>query len=259
MAIVSAPNDVNSNRLQLYWFPIFGDKTVEFLPKMAGHVYYKMKLLTRLKIKIEWEEEKYILSVTRSKLMIYERFNPYERLNIASISSLESTCDLIGVEIMDQEKIFVAYCSRRCAVVDYNNFDGANLKERAIELGEQATSIFYNSQIAMFGTVDSGKNSVAFYKLEELISPKYNTVVAEYDYLDYRSSNPVSCKGNRQIAYFDDISGTRRVKIEVKYCSCLLGYYDEKLSDVEQVEDSNCIKCSCEEIPGMVCQKNDCD
>ena len=110
----------------------------------------------------------------------------------------------------------------------------------------------------MFGTVDSGKNSVAFYKLEELISPKFNTVLAEYDYLDYRSSNPVSCKGNRQIAYFDDLSGTRRIKIEGKYCSCLLGYYDEKPYDVEQVEDSNCIKCSCEEIPGKVCRGNEC-
>lgn len=113
---------------------------------------------------------------------------------------------------MDQEKYLVACCSRRCSVVllDYANPTGTQpLHERVVELGEKATSIFYNSFMALFGTVDSAKNLVALYKLEELVYPRSNSVVAEYDYIDYRSSNPVKCKANRHMTYYDVESGTR--------------------------------------------------
>lgn len=124
-----------------------------------------MKILTDFldSSNLEWQPTRYLVSVTKSKKVIFERFEFNTREINQTIDSLQNAGELIGVEIMEFVNFLVACCSRTCAFVGYDN--KSMTRQRVVNLGEEATSIFYNFQLAMFGTLDSSKNSIALYPL----------------------------------------------------------------------------------------------
>lgn len=82
MAIVSAPNAAAAEELQVFKFPVYGypPRVEETMPKVKFEIYFRMKLQTSFKNKLEWNPEKYLVAVTLSKKVIYERFDEYSRI-----------------------------------------------------------------------------------------------------------------------------------------------------------------------------------
>lgn len=179
--------------------------------------------------------EKLMITVTKSKKVILERVDQPEWIFTNEISGLRNTGDLIGVEFMTSQKVLVACSSRKCAIVEY---DRPGLKERIINLGESVTSIFFNSFSAILGTVDSSKNSVAFYKIDELVWYRHEELIEEFDFLDYRSSNPIRCRGDRHLHEFS-ILANPTVVIQGKRCDC-----DDSNMYSPWYSGSLCFKCT---------------
>lgn len=70
----------------------------------------------------------------------------------------------MAVEFISDVDYFVACSERFCSLVNY--LSNLNL-ERRINLGEKADSIFWVHNKALLGVVDSSRNSIAYYFIEE--------------------------------------------------------------------------------------------
>lgn len=121
---------------------------------------------------------------------------------------------------MIRHKIIVACTKRRCAVVQYTGISSPlSLKERVIELGENASSIDVNLKFAQIGVLDSGKNTIAFYRIEELLWPDEDCDVAEYQMQNYGTQNVWLCRANQKLIVHKNVKGA--------VCGCLDGFYME--------------------------------
>jgi hypothetical protein len=165
------------------------------VPKIKFEVYFKMKIVAEFNYFGFTGVFKHV-SVTKSKLVVYNTFGTSNIIHEFKIQSLLDSGELIGVEFMVTHRIVVACTSRKCS---FFSFDKSSPKERVVNLGENATSIFFNMNYALIGVVDENKNSLAFYRIEELIWPEQDSFVERYNPLDYRITNVENCKADMVI------------------------------------------------------------
>lgn len=68
------------------------------------------------------------------------------------------------------------------------------IKERVINLSEKISSLSFNIEVALIGLLNSDKNTMAFYRIEELNWPHVDNDITEYDFFDFRTTKVRKCK-----------------------------------------------------------------
>lgn len=90
------------------------------------------------------------------------------------IQALQESEQMIWAEIMKNHRVILACSPRKCAIIQFAEKYGQLLisGERVLNLGEKASSFSFNFRFAFIQVLDSSKNSMAFYTIEELVWPK---------------------------------------------------------------------------------------
>lgn len=119
---------------------------------------------------------------------------------------------------MYRYKTLVSCTQRKCVVVNYTGINSPfSLSERVINLGEIASSITVNFYFAYIGVVDSSKNTMAFYRIDELAWPDDDLRIREYFFTSFRRNNAQSCRADHKLVK-DPLNKTAS-------CLCADGFY----------------------------------
>ena len=96
---------------------------ISFVEKMKHERYQKMAMFGGNVVGDSAESVK-MISITAGKKYIFENLNPYSRTLAGTIKSLETRDTLIGIEVIEKVRRFIACSQRACLVVEFNRVDG---------------------------------------------------------------------------------------------------------------------------------------
>lgn len=243
--LASSPSAVKSPNLEIFIiYPDLGP--VKFLvPKAEFEVYQKIKILEFVgDANYGQMLSQRMVAYTKSNCVVYYRLRGPEGTpsgvlaSSARIQTLQDSENLIWAEILHTNRIILACGPRKCAIIQYAETGGELhlTGERMVRLGENSSHFSFNFRYGYFGALDASKNTIAFYRIDELLWPKDDLRVEEYSGTSNLKANPKKCRSNHNIVDFPDVPGA--------VCVCVDGMFWNTSTNSCQKCHKDCKFCS---------------